>query len=369
MKQDSAQRALPTMYQVLPPVARDLAIELETMLGNGGARTRLKIGAALAAAAALRDHDLWRALMLDAGAMGEADVARLSLDAAMRFAHGGATPPSDATTRILRLALLRGLRSDEPEGDDPIVNDCAAVVGIIYALSIARSVDQTSEDMERAASFLRLGRRPDSNRTGGAAPAETPPPRGVSDHRSSNPDLRNTAPPQSDPRVENAASFSSQRPSPNPRSDRERDRDRAGGRIQSSRPPSGEPGRQKEKSAGPRVLLVDDDESYRKLLQRMLSPLEVVHASTGLGALEVLATDGDFEVILSKVELPELSGAQMYETIKRKWPHLANVVIFVSSHGSAPEGQPILRKPINRDSLLRTIGRISKRIAEVHREK
>jgi hypothetical protein len=34
----------------------------------------------------------------------------------------------------------------------------------------------------------------------------------------------------------------------------------------------------------------------------------------------------------------------------------------------APDGRPLLRKPINRDSLLRTIGRLSKRIAEVHQK-
>ena len=116
------------------------------------------------------------------------------------------------------------------------------------------------------------------------------------------------------------------------------------------------------------MLLVDDDDSYAKLLQRMLSPLNVVHASTGQSALEILAADPDFEVILSKVELPELTGAQLYESIKRKWPQLATQTIFVSSHGSAPDGRPLLRKPINRDSLLRTIGRLSKRIAEVHQK-
>jgi len=360
MKQESV-RALPTMYQVLPPVARDLAVELESLLGTGGARTRLKVGAALACAAVMRDHDLWRALQIDAGEMGEADVARLALDAAMRYAYAGDTSPADATTRIVRLALIHSLRSEELAGDDPLVAECSEVVSIVHALAIARAVDQSSEDLERATSFLRLGKRPDSNRANVNSDEESRaekrdsrlPPLGVGPHHVSPtpPGVRSStaAPPVFERERENAPV--SQRP-------------RA---VQSSVPPA-DSGRQKEKTGGPRVLLVDDDDSYAKLLLRMLSPLDVVHASTGASAMDILAADSDFEIILSKVELPEVSGAQMYETIKRKWPHLATQTIFVSSHGSAPDGRPLLRKPINRDSLLRTIGRISKRIAEVHQK-
>ena len=115
-----------------------------------------------------------------------------------------------------------------------------------------------------------------------------------------------------------------------------------------------------------RVLVVDDDDGYRKLLGRMLSPLDVSFASGSNAALELLTThQGDFEVIVSKVELPDVTGAQLFEQIKRKWPHLSERVIFTSSHGAAPEGGILLRKPINRDSLLRAIGRVSKQIAEM----
>ncbi len=346
-------RSLQTMYQVLPPVARDLAIELESLLGTGGARTRLKVGAALACAAVLRDHDLWRALLIDAGQMGEADVARLALDAAMRYAYAGDTSPADATTRILRLALIHSLRSEELGGDDPLVGECSAVIDIVHALVIARAVDQTTEDMERASSFLRLGKRPDSNRAADQA----------ADGRADVRESRN--PPHQTPQRNSAPPVFDVRADSQPVS--QRGEALRGSRGNSSMPPA-DSGRMKDKGGGPRVLLVDDDDSYAKLLQRMLSPLDVVHASTGTGALEVLGADSDFEIILSKVELPEMTGAQMYETIKRKWPALAAQVIFVSSHGSAPDGRPLLRKPINRDSLLRTIGRMSKRIAEVHQK-
>lgn len=357
MKQESV-RSLPTMYQVLPPVARDLAIELESLLGTGGARTRLKIGAALACSAVMRDHDLWRALLIDAGEMGEADVARLALDAAMRYAYAGDTSPADATTRIIRLALIHSLRSEELGGDDPLVAECSEIIDIVHALAIARAVDQTAEDMERASSFLRLGKRPDSNRTSANGDGEES--RG--EKRDSRLPPLPGSPKNTPPGRNHSAPPVFERGDAAPISQREGLR----GRVQSSVPPA-DPGRQKEKGAI-RVLLVDDDDSYAKLLQRMLSPLDVVHASTGAGALDLLAADTDFEIILSKVELPEVTGAQLYETVKRKWPHLASQMIFVSSHGSAPEGRPLLRKPINRDSLLRTIGRMSKRIAEVHQK-
>ena len=364
MNKHSAGRALPTMLQVLPPVARDLAFELETELGNGGARTRLKLGAALAAAAALRDDELWRSLVTDASGHGEADIAPLALQAAMRFAHAGSDASSDATTRILRLALLRALHGhitpDAQPGVDPLVDECAVVVEIVHALAIARAVDRTAEDIERVASFLRLGKRQESSPVA-ADPRRSTPPR-IEDAKAS---TVSPASPRLDPEIPRDRRFESPTP---PGVDARSDRPPAsvrGAGASSSKPP-GELRRSDAPNGSPRVLVIDDDESYRKLLDRMLSPLDVVHAASGAAALETLAADGDFEVILSKVDLPEVSGAQILDTIKKKWPHLASRVVFVATTGTAPEGQTLLRKPINRDSLLKTIARVSKAIADMH---
>jgi CheY-like chemotaxis protein len=362
---------------VLPPIARDLAIELEMAIGQGGARTRLKIGAALAAAAALRDDELWRALAMDAGSHGESDVGPLALDAAMRFAHQGESAPSDATTRILRLALVRAFHGERgsQSAADPLVDECANVAEIVHALAIARSVDRTAEDIDRAASFLRLPRRRLSSRPEDEAlidaakspssrprietskPASKPPPEAASSKPPSEGRIpvKTTPAPQSNrdgaPISQRGAGASPVPPG-----------------VSASNPPDA--GRRTTPSGHPRtlrVLVVDDDEGYRRLLGRMLSPLEVVNASNGASALEMLATtQGEFEVILTKLELPEVSGIELFEMIKRKWPQLVSRVIFVSAHGSAPDGQTMLRKPISRDSLLHTISRVSKKIAEMN---
>jgi two-component system chemotaxis response regulator CheY len=375
MNRSSAGKALPTLLQVLPPIARDLAIELEIAIGQGGARTRLKLGAALAAAAALRDDELWRALAMDAGSHGESDVGPLALDAAMRFAHVGEAAPSDATTRILRLALVRAFHGERGAhtAADPLVDECANVAEIVHALAIARSVDRTAEDIDRAASFLRLPQRrrlssrPEDEALIDAAKVPSSVPRLEAGKPASKPPSEaSSSKPPSEGRIPAKT--------PAPTSDRDRAPISQRGAAASPVPPgarvSNPPdGRSTTPSGHPRtlrVLVVDDDEGYRKLLGRMLSPLEVVNASNGAAALELLATQGEFEVILTKLELPEVSGVELFEMVKRKWPQLVSRVVFVSAHGSAPDGQTMLRKPISRDSLLHTIGRVSKKIAEMN---
>ena len=70
-----------------------------------------------------------------------------------------------------------------------------------------------------------------------------------------------------------------------------------------------------------RILLVEDQVGVRTLGQRILTRkgYDVTVASNGLEAVELLEADGDpFDLILTDVVMPELSGPQLVERV-RTW--------------------------------------------------
>src|ERR1019366_832480 len=79
-----------------------------------------------------------------------------------------------------------------------------------------------------------------------------------------------------------------------------------------------------EKSAvvggtGPRVLLVDDEDSVRRASARVLGAegFEVVQAEDGRAALAHLDR-GDFDVVVSDVMMPHMSGLELLRAIRQR---------------------------------------------------
>ncbi len=115
-----------------------------------------------------------------------------------------------------------------------------------------------------------------------------------------------------------------------------------------------------------RVLLIDDDELLRRCIQRQLGEFEVVTARSALEALGILEQDTDFDVVLSDVMMPGMSGVQLYAACYRRFPTLAPRFVFASGNpevaraelGRAVEAlgvpqEPILlAKPSSREALL-----------------
>ena len=64
-----------------------------------------------------------------------------------------------------------------------------------------------------------------------------------------------------------------------------------------------------------RILLVDDDVRNLFALASLLEDrgLEVVFSETGHGALEILESDADIDLVLMDIMMPQMDG---YETIK-----------------------------------------------------
>jgi two-component system cell cycle sensor histidine kinase/response regulator CckA len=111
------------------------------------------------------------------------------------------------------------------------------------------------------------------------------------------------------------------------------------------------------------VLLCEDDELVRRLLERMLSPrgYTVLTASHPHDAL-VLATEHErIDVVVTDVVMPQISGPELVERLDAIHPQLR--VLFLSGYpievirdrGNLPLGSAFLEKPFNADALARVV--------------
>ncbi len=81
-----------------------------------------------------------------------------------------------------------------------------------------------------------------------------------------------------------------------------------------------------------RVLLVEDDLRVRRTLGKLLRirGCEVVAVANGRRALETLAEDSGFELVLSDIDMPVLDGVGLARQVELCYPEL-NVVLMTGS--------------------------------------
>ncbi len=111
------------------------------------------------------------------------------------------------------------------------------------------------------------------------------------------------------------------------------------------------------------VLLVDDDESIRRVLRRDLVALglQVVEAGSADEALGLLEVLEGVDVVLSDIAMPgSLSGLDLKARIAALWPRLP--VLLMTGHGvdildatTMQDRQPVLQKPFDREVLARAL--------------
>jgi two-component system cell cycle sensor histidine kinase/response regulator CckA len=114
-----------------------------------------------------------------------------------------------------------------------------------------------------------------------------------------------------------------------------------------------------------RVLLVEDEQPVRELVQRVLESAGYeVHASPlPSDALSVLASGRRFDLLLSDVVMPEMSGYELAGRVRREHPEVR--ALFMSGYdreaAQAAEGLPgervLLQKPFAPDQLARAVRR------------
>ncbi|HCH63241.1 MAG TPA: hybrid sensor histidine kinase/response regulator, partial [Deltaproteobacteria bacterium] len=117
------------------------------------------------------------------------------------------------------------------------------------------------------------------------------------------------------------------------------------------------------KLTGLRVLLVEDMPALRRLLRRVLqrAGVDVVEAADGRQAMEQLATGLEFDLMVSDVSLPLVSGPELARLVERDHPSLP--VVLMSGRGIPPEHEiassvrEVLEKPFKPAALVDAIGR------------
>src|SRR5262249_5073221 len=116
-----------------------------------------------------------------------------------------------------------------------------------------------------------------------------------------------------------------------------------------------------------RVLVVDDEEPVANLLARLLRELghQPTVVNSGAEALELIERMS-FDLVLSDVKMPGMSGFELHQTIKQINPDLAARLVFVTGDmlsaatqaRIAQSGNPYIAKPfaIERlETLVRTL--------------
>lgn len=124
-----------------------------------------------------------------------------------------------------------------------------------------------------------------------------------------------------------------------------------------------------------RVLLIDDQALVLRATASMLRELDVVTACSAAEALGQLAEGSHFDVVVSDVNMPQMSGPELFVRIRERYPRLAERVLLISGDGygaeqlcevvgrreNIPNMPRVLYKPVPRDELVRSIEDLGRR--------
>lgn len=117
-----------------------------------------------------------------------------------------------------------------------------------------------------------------------------------------------------------------------------------------------------------RVLVVDDDELVGTAVRRALAvDHDVEIACDPRAALDRLIGGEPFAAIICDLLMPQLSGMEFYEAVRREAPHLADRIIFLTGGSFAPNVKQFMRrvpnqridKPFQSHDLRIAIGRVA----------
>lgn len=125
------------------------------------------------------------------------------------------------------------------------------------------------------------------------------------------------------------------------------------------------PGLSPAASTRGRLLVVDDEAPIRSSLRRMLGKEhDVVEAESGIEARSRIEANPAFDVIVSDLMMPRMSGMELYEWIAANHPELRERVIFITGGAFTPAasefldrtGNTVIEKPFDFEMLSRLIG-------------
>ncbi|MCB9682996.1 MAG: response regulator [Alphaproteobacteria bacterium] len=122
------------------------------------------------------------------------------------------------------------------------------------------------------------------------------------------------------------------------------------------------------RSTGVRVLLIEDHAEVARANRRLLGDRYAIEvANDGREALDRIATDAAWSVILCDLDMPGMDGVAFFEAIRSDHEPLAERVIFCTGGATTPDvehfltasGRPVLAKPLDQFEAIRTIDAVA----------
>jgi len=120
---------------------------------------------------------------------------------------------------------------------------------------------------------------------------------------------------------------------------------------------------------GLRVLVVDDEADIRLGLRLLVEPLgaEVLTAGNGREALHLLERES-VDVLLSDLQMPEMSGTELLAQVQARWP--GTVVVILTGFGTIQTAvwcmrhgaSHFLTKPFDNDEIVGLVSRLGRQI-------
>jgi PAS domain S-box-containing protein len=98
-----------------------------------------------------------------------------------------------------------------------------------------------------------------------------------------------------------------------------------------------------------RILVIDDEPMIGASIRRTLSnEHEVVAITRAAEALSRLTAGERFDVLISDLMMPEMTGMELYDELTRRWPEVAERVVFLTGGAFTPRAREFLERVPNR---------------------
>jgi CheY-like chemotaxis protein len=95
------------------------------------------------------------------------------------------------------------------------------------------------------------------------------------------------------------------------------------------------------------VLVIDDEHAVGLSIRRLLRGHVVTVVTTAQDALDLLAAGKDFDVVLSDLMMPGMTGMELYRVLLTIHPTIAPKVVFISGGTFTPEAYAFLDQVAN----------------------
>ena len=107
------------------------------------------------------------------------------------------------------------------------------------------------------------------------------------------------------------------------------------------------------------ILVVDDQPMVGKAVRRMLAGHDITLVASARAALDKVAAGERFDVILTDVTMPEMTGMELYEQIATLAPEQARRMLFMTGGAFTAQARaffaqvdcPRIEKPFDRARL------------------